>query len=62
MLSGVAAELYGTNSPEQNAVKQGWEGVGIKVTGSTAKGSLVAISPPKKPKKPAKPRKPKPKK
>ncbi len=61
--SAVAAELYGTNGKEQNAVKLAWEAVGIKVVGSTAKGSLVAVTPPKKKpvekvKKPRKPRKP----
>ena len=33
----VAGELYGKNSPEQKAVRKGWEGVGIKFAVSSGK-------------------------
>lgn len=40
----VAGELYGTNSAEQQAVKKGWDTVGISVGGSTQSGCLTALA------------------
>jgi Zn-dependent metalloprotease len=39
----VAGELYGTGSPEQNAVKTGWDAVGITVGGQTPGGCLPTL-------------------
>ena len=36
-----AGELYGVDSPEQNAVKNGWAGVGITVPGGSTNGGCL---------------------
>jgi len=47
LLFQTAAEIYGANSVEQQAVKKGWEGVGIIVNagpGSTSPGCLPGLA------------------
>jgi Zn-dependent metalloprotease len=39
----VAGELYGANSLEQQAVKNGWAGVGITIGGSSNPGCLASL-------------------
>jgi Zn-dependent metalloprotease len=38
-----AGEIFGTNSLEQQAVRKGWDAVGISVSGATPSGCLTAV-------------------